>query len=142
MTILYRSDDFQLHETGAHPEQPGRLRAIDCRLADLGLIEKCQLVSPRQAEADALQLVHPEAHLAAIEALATTGADGSMRIRSLAQILMTLPVWRPGRAAMRLEGSWTRRTGTRFVWFGHQATTRCPKGLWDSASTTMWLLPP
>jgi len=43
MTLLYTDPLFLQHETGAHPEQPDRLRAITARLQKTGLIELCTL---------------------------------------------------------------------------------------------------
>jgi acetoin utilization deacetylase AcuC-like enzyme len=42
MTLLYQDPVFLEHETGRHPENPGRLRAIDSRLKKAGLIERCR----------------------------------------------------------------------------------------------------
>jgi acetoin utilization deacetylase AcuC-like enzyme len=41
MTILYTDPLFLRHETGAHPENPGRLRSIASRLEQSGLAARC-----------------------------------------------------------------------------------------------------
>lgn len=41
MTLLISDPLFLDHQTGAHPENPNRLRSIASRLAERGLIERC-----------------------------------------------------------------------------------------------------
>jgi acetoin utilization deacetylase AcuC-like enzyme len=41
MTLLYRDPLFLQHQTGHHPENPNRLRAIQSRLEAAGLIDRC-----------------------------------------------------------------------------------------------------
>jgi acetoin utilization deacetylase AcuC-like enzyme len=42
MTILYTDPIFLRHETGIHPENPDRLRAITARLDSAGLLHRCK----------------------------------------------------------------------------------------------------
>lgn len=42
MTILFSDPLFLRHETGAHPENPGRLQAVWARLEEAGLTARCQ----------------------------------------------------------------------------------------------------
>ena len=41
MTFLYYDELFLQHETGAHPEQPERLRRVSRHLAATGLDQQC-----------------------------------------------------------------------------------------------------
>jgi acetoin utilization deacetylase AcuC-like enzyme len=41
MTLLYTDPIFLLHDTGRHPENAGRLRAIQSRLEEAGLVGHC-----------------------------------------------------------------------------------------------------
>ncbi len=41
MTILFSDPLFQRHETGRHPECPGRLVVIQNRLENAGLVTQC-----------------------------------------------------------------------------------------------------
>ena len=60
------------HETGAHPEQPARIVAIDSELERRQWLGYRRLASPAVAR-EALLAIHPESHIAAIERFAKSG---------------------------------------------------------------------
>ena len=51
MTLLYTHPLFQQHQTGAHPERPLRLAAIEARLAETGGVGKLALVEVQNGDA-------------------------------------------------------------------------------------------
>jgi acetoin utilization deacetylase AcuC-like enzyme len=64
---------FLDHGAPGHPERPDRLRAISAAIAADAELSALRRVEPRAADDDALHLVHPPAHVAAVEAM---GGDG------------------------------------------------------------------
>lgn len=94
MTLLYQHPDFLLHETGAHPECPARLKAIHQRIAELPAALACTRPEFSPAGAESLLRVHTPEHLAELDALATRGGGrpecdtvvcpASMRVARLA----------------------------------------------------------
>jgi acetoin utilization deacetylase AcuC-like enzyme len=64
---------FLEHETGAHPENPDRLRATMALLEEAGLIERLERVEARDATADELALVHDPRYVAELERVAREG---------------------------------------------------------------------
>ena len=58
MTILYTHDDFLRHETGQHPESVARLVAINRRLAETDLRERCMRPVWQPISDDDLARVH------------------------------------------------------------------------------------
>ncbi len=60
------------HDTGSHPEQPARIRAIERALEDRGWLGYERVASP-PAERSALEAVHPARHVEMIERLALAG---------------------------------------------------------------------
>jgi acetoin utilization deacetylase AcuC-like enzyme len=61
MTILYTHPIFLKHETGIHPENPDRLRAITARLDSAGLLDRCKKGECRAiAEPDVLAIHSPD----------------------------------------------------------------------------------
>jgi len=73
MTLVYRDDRFLLHETGLHPECPGRLQAIHKRLAESGLLEKCTVPKCEPAADEEILRVHSKPHLSKIREFANAG---------------------------------------------------------------------
>jgi acetoin utilization deacetylase AcuC-like enzyme len=73
MTLLYASRRFLDHDTGAHPECARRLEAIDRRLADSGLMERCVRPPWEPAARPELLAVHEAAYLDRLDALAARG---------------------------------------------------------------------
>jgi acetoin utilization deacetylase AcuC-like enzyme len=60
------------HQTGAHPEQPARIVAIDSELERRRWLGYRRLASP-EVERQALLAIHPESHIAAVQRLAASG---------------------------------------------------------------------
>ena len=73
MTLLYRDPLFLRHETGRHPENPDRLRAIEARLCAAGLIDRCTPGTYQPLTPDAVARVHGPAVVEAVRALAEQG---------------------------------------------------------------------
>ncbi len=70
---LYMAHPSSLeHETGAHPENPGRLRAIEATLEEAGWPGLERTEAPA-ATREQLQRVHSEDHIDAVEALCAAG---------------------------------------------------------------------
>lgn len=64
---------FLEHETGAHPENPGRLRAITTLLYEQGRWDTLSHLTAEPAPAAALSAVHDAEYLAAIQRLSREG---------------------------------------------------------------------
>jgi acetoin utilization deacetylase AcuC-like enzyme len=73
MTLIYRDDRFLLHETGLHPECPGRLQAIHSRLTEAGLLKVCSEEKIVPAADDDILRVHTSQHLERIREFARAG---------------------------------------------------------------------
>jgi acetoin utilization deacetylase AcuC-like enzyme len=73
MTLLYASPLFQQHLTGAHPEHPRRLVAIDKHLAATGLGDRCRRHDWQPATDEQLGRVHEEPYLARVQHYAAAG---------------------------------------------------------------------
>jgi acetoin utilization deacetylase AcuC-like enzyme len=70
------------HETGAHPENPARITAIERELSDRGWLGFERVMSP-PADRAALTAVHPEAYVDAIERLSAAGG-GALDLDTIA----------------------------------------------------------
>jgi acetoin utilization deacetylase AcuC-like enzyme len=73
MTLLYSDPAFQQHLTGAHPEHPRRLAAVEEHLSTSGLRARCSQPAWHPAATDELQRVHSAEHVARIIAFAQAG---------------------------------------------------------------------
>jgi acetoin utilization deacetylase AcuC-like enzyme len=73
MTLLYSSPQFQKHLTGAHPEHPRRLVAIEAMLDESGLRSRCQQPSWQPAPVAALERVHDPHYVEYVERYAAAG---------------------------------------------------------------------
>lgn len=73
MTLLYTSPVFQQHLTGAHPEHPRRLAAIDEYLAKSRLAERCTRPDWKPATPEQLGRVHQGAYVERVHAYAAAG---------------------------------------------------------------------
>ncbi len=54
---------FLEHDTGSHPENTGRLQAIEHRLETSGMLKKLNPVAPRPATEDEIALIHDRAYI-------------------------------------------------------------------------------
>lgn len=66
-TLLYESETFLTHETGAHPERPERLRAIHRGLAERGLPLHCRTPEWNSVAAARLERIHDRGYIEQIE---------------------------------------------------------------------------
>ena len=73
MTLLYTDNRFLNHDTGEHPECADRLRAIQARLQDSGLLKQVQQIVPTAVTEAHIKLVHSTKQVAAFDALAAKG---------------------------------------------------------------------
>jgi acetoin utilization deacetylase AcuC-like enzyme len=73
VTLLYRDDLFLQHNTGRHPERADRLRAIDARLDQAGLLPRCTAGSYTPLSQDAVCAVHQRAVLERIRHVTAHG---------------------------------------------------------------------
>ena len=73
MTLLYFDERFLLHQTGLHPECPGRLTAIDTRLSESGLKERCRQPAWVSAPDEDILRVHTLEHLNKVREFARAG---------------------------------------------------------------------
>lgn len=73
MTHLAHDAVFQLHDTGTHPENAGRLRAIDPVLQDADVLKHCETASIEPATIDQIALVHGKPYIESLKRLATQG---------------------------------------------------------------------
>lgn len=73
MTILFRDPMFQRHLTGRHPESPARLAAIDRRLTERGLLEKCTAGTIRRATREELVRLQDGDYVDRVREFATMG---------------------------------------------------------------------
>jgi acetoin utilization deacetylase AcuC-like enzyme len=60
MTLLYRDDLFLRHHTGRHPERPERLQAIQGRLEQTGLSQRCTPANYTPLTAAEVTAVHQQ----------------------------------------------------------------------------------
>lgn len=73
MTLLYQHPRFLRHETGNHPENAGRLRAIAEELTRTGLDDRCGTNPWRPATAEQLGRVHDPDYVERVRHFAATG---------------------------------------------------------------------
>ncbi|MGI8478048.1 MAG: histone deacetylase family protein [Thermomicrobiales bacterium] len=72
-TALFRSPKFLRHDTGNHPENPGRIAAIDAELHRRGLLDGRPEIAWGPAGVDQLERVHDPRYVEAIRRLARDG---------------------------------------------------------------------
>ncbi len=72
-TAIVWSRDYELHDTGGHPEGPDRVSEIVAHLKSLEAWERLVEVEPRPATVDDLLLVHTEALVERVRRLAESG---------------------------------------------------------------------
>jgi acetoin utilization deacetylase AcuC-like enzyme len=72
VTLLYTHPSSYAHDTGSHPENAGRIRAIEAALDEVSL-PGLRAVEPPRATHEQLVRAHDSEHLAAIEAFCASG---------------------------------------------------------------------
>ncbi|MDF3043196.1 MAG: histone deacetylase superfamily, partial [Thermomicrobiales bacterium] len=83
-TALLRSPRFLGHDTGAHPENAGRMRAIEAALAEADLLHDRPDVPFGPATREQLARIHTPSYVNQVEAMATSGGgwlDGDTVVR-------------------------------------------------------------
>src|SRR5262245_35014187 len=73
MTLLYTSETFQRHITGAHPEHPRRLVAIEKMLDETGFRGRCIQPDWSPATPQQLERVHDPTYVKGIGRYAAAG---------------------------------------------------------------------
>jgi acetoin utilization deacetylase AcuC-like enzyme len=73
MTLLYYDPRFLDHDTGAHPEQPQRLRSVMAALETNGLAATCSRPKWEPATRPQLERIHEPGHIDRIQAIAERG---------------------------------------------------------------------
>ncbi|MCC6418806.1 MAG: histone deacetylase [Gemmataceae bacterium] len=73
MTLLYRDPLFLQHETGRHPENPNRLRAITARLEGAGLVARCTPGSYEPLAPEVVLHLHSPEQVEQVRAIARHG---------------------------------------------------------------------
>ncbi|KAA5543067.1 histone deacetylase [Roseiconus nitratireducens] len=73
MTLLYSDEFFLQHETGGHPENAGRLRAVTARLQENKLDQRCTRPVWKSVSHEQLMRVHDKDQIDAVESLAEMG---------------------------------------------------------------------
>lgn len=73
-TGFYTNPIYLTHDTGAHPENASRLRAIEQHLEAEGVLSRLQTRSGRPAEAHEVNLLHTRKHIDRLEDAASGGA--------------------------------------------------------------------
>jgi acetoin utilization deacetylase AcuC-like enzyme len=73
MTLLYSNPCFLDHKTGAHPENPARLEAIEKRLRETGVDQQCQRPASPPASLERIHRVHLPQYVEVIEEFADEG---------------------------------------------------------------------
>jgi acetoin utilization deacetylase AcuC-like enzyme len=73
MTLLYSNVEFQQHLTGAHPEHPQRLRAIDARLEHSAAAAGCVRPVWQPATLEQLERVHDPPYVKHLQQYAAAG---------------------------------------------------------------------
>jgi acetoin utilization deacetylase AcuC-like enzyme len=72
-TAILRSSHFQGHDTGSHPENPGRLAAIEAELTRQRLLTGRPEIPFAEATTEQVTRVHDPAYLAVLERLTRAG---------------------------------------------------------------------
>jgi acetoin utilization deacetylase AcuC-like enzyme len=73
MTILYTDPLFLKHDTGNHPENAGRLRAVTARLMKAGLDKMCRAGEYQPLAEEVVRSVHDAKHVQAAKQVAEHG---------------------------------------------------------------------
>jgi len=73
-TAVFYDPIYLEHDTGhGHPERPERLETTMQLLEEIGLSQKLQIISPRDATVEEIQLVHPKGYIAKVKSTAESG---------------------------------------------------------------------
>lgn len=73
MTLLYTDPAFQQHITGAHPEHPRRLAAVNSHLRECEILARCDTPDWQPATVEQIARVHDPDYVSEIERYAAAG---------------------------------------------------------------------
>lgn len=73
MALVFTSEQFELHQTGQHPENPQRIRVLREMLEEFTEHPHVQFQDPVAASVETIQLVHPDDHIRNIDRVARNG---------------------------------------------------------------------
>ncbi len=76
MTLLYTDPRFLQHETGSHPEKPGRLRAVTAKLAAEKLDARCVQPAVKPVSMERLQRCHGREYVEKVRDTIAAGKYG------------------------------------------------------------------
>jgi acetoin utilization deacetylase AcuC-like enzyme len=76
MTLLYTDPRFLNHETGSHPEKPGRLRSITTKLADEKLDARCVRPEVKPVTMERLERCHGRDYVTTLRETIAAGKLG------------------------------------------------------------------
>jgi len=75
MSLLYMYDDlFLKHETGNHPENKGRLEAINLAIENSGLLSEIEMIKPIPANEKDILRIHSREYLARVQKAIKSGS--------------------------------------------------------------------
>ena len=113
-TAIVWSKDYELHDTGGHPEGPDRATRIVTHLRTLDLWDRLTLVEPRPATRDDVLLVHTEALVDRVRRIAEAGGGEmdhetpvsarsyEIALLAVGGVLTAIDQWDEGRAPFAL----------------------------------------
>ena len=141
-TALFRSLTFREHDTGGHPENAGRLAAIETALERLDLLGGRPNIPFTAAPDDVLARVHDPRYIAGIREFAAQGggwldADTAVGARSVD--VATLAV---GAGIAAVDAILDGRAQRGFILARPRDTMPLRPAAWDSACSIRWRSPP
>src|SRR4051812_30327108 len=75
-TALVWSERYRLHDTGAHPEAPERITALERALRAAGLFDDRLVLAPLPATVEQIEAVHAPELVALVRQVAEAGGGG------------------------------------------------------------------
>ena len=141
---LVGSADYLRHDTGRHPENAERLRAVWDYLRDSGLAERLPQIAPRAADDEDLLAVHTQRHLDTISRLAERGGgmiDSDTVVSPASDEVARLAAGGALAALDAIASGWPDRPAAAFVLArppGHHAMAEKAMGfcLYNSVAVT------
>ncbi len=115
------------HDTGMHPESPGRLRHAVSHLKSSSINERLLWMPPRQAEDSEILLAHLPQHLETVRVLSARGGGRIDLDTSVYPDSYQVAAWAVGGAIAAAEWAWQRGPGSFAVALvrppGHHASS-------------------